>query len=311
MSDYSFSDAQKVSIWRADGEKCFYCRIPIQYTEIQIDHIVPEGIPPRQFAELQPKLPSNFEINSIPNWVTCHQGCNIRKSVYVFETPTLLYFVGMAGKRADKVQKNLDGFEVQKQNGNLLSTLRVRVEKGHLSVATVLATLGDIQVLRANGSDPWLITFGANFLDALPADAPERDPELSDWLLGRLDRDLATTGAVFRRVDDDRSGKDISVRYAFWNCDLDRIRQDIDFCWDVLGVHKFSEVFQSSADELLDRAVVSRYHEIVHNVASDDPIGISACPKCGATDFARSSISNEEDTYYELKCRECGHTVSS
>ena len=76
-------------------------------------------------------------------------------------------------------------------------------------------------------------------------------------------------------------------------------------------MHKFSEVFQTSADELLDRAVVSRYHEIVENVASEDPIGISACPKCGATDFACSSISNEEGAYYEAKCRGCGHTVSS
>lgn len=311
MSDYSFSEAQKVSIWRSDGEKCFYCRIPVPYSDLQVDHVVPERIPSDKFAELQPVLPSNFEINSIPNWVTCHQGCNVRKSVYMFETPTLLYYLEMARKRAGTVQKNLDDFEVQKQNGRLLSTLKVRIEKGHLSVAAVLAALGNTEVLQAKGADPWIVTFGANFLDALPVDAPERDPELSDWLLRRLERDLAATGAVFRQIDDDRSGEGVSVRYGFWTCDLDLIREGIESCWDVLSVQRYSEVFQSSADELLDRAVVSRYHEIVHNSVGGDPIRLSACPKCGSTDLAYSSFSNEDDTHYEAKCRECGFTSSS
>ncbi len=83
MSDYSFSEEQKVSIWRADGEKCFYCRIPVSYSDLQVDHIVPEKVPAEELLKLQPILPPSFDINSIPNWVTCHQGCNIRKDAYV------------------------------------------------------------------------------------------------------------------------------------------------------------------------------------------------------------------------------------
>ena len=311
MSDYSFTEAERVAIWRSDGEKCFYCRIPVQYSDLQVDHIVPEKIPSSEFAELKSVLPSSFEINSIPNWVTCHQGCNVRKSVHIFEKPTLLYYVGMAQKRAAPVQKNLDDFEAQKQNGKLLSALKVRIEKGHLSVASVLAALGNAPVLQTNGSDPWVVAFGANFVDALPVDAPERDPELSDWLLGRIEMDLGAAGAVFRRIDDDRSGEGVSVRYAFWVFDLDRIKETIDFCWDVQAVQRYSELFQGSADELLDRAVISRYHEIVYSAAGDDPIGISACPGCGSTKLAYSSFSNEDDTVYTAKCRMCGYTSSS
>ena len=44
MSDYSFSEEQKVSHWRADGEKCFYCGVPVPYRELQIEHIIPEKV---------------------------------------------------------------------------------------------------------------------------------------------------------------------------------------------------------------------------------------------------------------------------
>ncbi len=84
MSDYSFREDQKVSIWRDDGEKCFYCRIPISYSELQVDHIVPEKVFIGKLEELRLVLPAGFEVKSITNWVTCHQGCDIRKSAYVF-----------------------------------------------------------------------------------------------------------------------------------------------------------------------------------------------------------------------------------
>jgi hypothetical protein len=274
MSDYAFSEAKKVSIWRGDGEKCFYCRIPVAYSELQIDHIVAERIPPDTLADLRSNiLPPNFEINSISNWVTCHQGCNVRKSDLVFEPKALLYFIEIASNRAENVQKIMDDFKLEKKNGRLLSTLRVRIEKGHLDQAAVLAVLGNLPASKQTGADPWVVAFGANFYDPLPEDAPKRDPQLSDWLLKRLEIDLASTGAVFRRVDDERSGEGISVRFAFWLLDLDRITESIDFCWDVLAVQRYSEVFETPADDLLERAVVSRYDEIVHTAPSSDPGG--------------------------------------
>lgn len=126
----------------------------------------------------------------------------------------------------------------------------------------------------------------------------------------RLGRDLAATGAIFRTIDDERSGETVSVRCAFLAFDFDRIKEGIDFCWDVLSVQKCSELFGGPPDELLDRAVVARYHDIVHD-DSGDPIGISACPACGSKDLGYSSFDNERDTLYFARCRECGHSQSS
>lgn len=146
-----------------------------------------------------------------------------------------------------------------------------------------------------------------NFADALPFGAPEHDPQLSDWLLGLLNRDLMSTGAVFRRVDDNRSGEGLSVRFAFWLLDLDRIVANINSYWKVLAVQRFSDLFQTPAHELLDRAVVSRYHQIVHNAPEGDPVGLSACPQCGSTDLEYESFSNGEDTIFEVTCKECSY----
>lgn len=255
-------------------------------------------------------MPDDFKINSFENWVTCHQGCNVRKGVFVFETKTLLFYLQMAKKRLAKAQKIFEEFAIARKNDKLLSTIAVKIEKGHLSRAAVLAAIGNAPAAPDAQNDPWVIAFGANFLDPLPVDAPEQDPELSDWLLERLERDLAGTGALFRRLDDERTGETVSVRYAFWAFDFDRIQKEIEFCWDVLEVQKYSELFDQPADELLDRAVVTRYHEIVRD-DSGDPVGISACPACGSTDLERWSVGDEKGAQYFARCLECGHSESS
>jgi hypothetical protein len=309
MSEYKFRESEKVAIWTADGKKCFYERTPIHYCDLQIDHIVPERISDSELSKLRPLLPQNFEINSIENWVACHQGCNLRKGAFVFETNTLLYYLEMAKKRAAEARKILEEFSVQRENDRLLSTLAVRIEQGYLSRETVLSAIRNVPETPNLRSDPWVISFGVNFLDPLPVDAPERDPELSDWLIRRLERDLAASGAIFQTIDNERSGETVSVRCAFWVFDFDRITEAIDFCWDVLAIQKYSELFGVPADEHLDRAVVARYHEIVDS--DSGPIGISACPNCGSNDLEYSSFNNERDTLHFARCRKCGHSQSS
>jgi hypothetical protein len=94
----------------------------------------------------------------------------------VFETTALLYYIQMASRRAEKVQKIMDEFEVERQNGKLLSTLKVRIEKGHLNLAAVLTVLGDVPASEQTGADPWIVAFGANFLDPLPEHSPAQIP---------------------------------------------------------------------------------------------------------------------------------------
>jgi hypothetical protein len=261
MSDYRFSESEKVAIWTADGRKCFYDGTPIHYCDLQIDHIVPEGISENKLSELRPFLPANFEINSAENWVTCHQGCNRRKGVILFETKLLLFYLQMAGKRAPRVQRILQSFETARENDGLLSKLAVRIEQGHLSRDAVISAIGEVPKPVQMPFDPWVIAFGVNLFDPLPVDAPQRDPELSDWLIEKLEGDLKAAAAIFRVIDDERSGETVTIRYAFWLFDFDRIRDGIEPCWDVLAIQKYSELFNDPPEELFERTVVPRNHD--------------------------------------------------
>ncbi len=309
MSEYKFRESERAAIWETDEKKCFYCGIPVFFRDLQIDHVVPEDIPKSKLTKLHPLLAENFEINSIENWVACHQGCNVRKAVYLFKTKTLLYYLEMAEKRAAKARQIIEDFGNARDNEKLISALKVRIENGYLSRSEVRNAIGFTVQRTQTQIDPWVIAFGANFLDPLPVDAPERDPQLSDWLIRELERDLAASGAIFRIIDDERSGETVSVRCAFWVFDFDRIKESVDFFWDVLSLQKYSELFNAPPDDLLDRAVVTRYHEIVDDDSS--PVGISSCPACGSRNLEYSSCDTEQETLYVARCRECGRSQSS
>lgn len=310
MKKHVFRQSERVSLWIADGRKCFYEGEPLRYSEIQVDHIVPESTSEAKLAELRGRLllPDGFEINSIENWATCHQGCNLRKQNTIFEDNVLLFFLGIAKKRASKVQEIMQDFNRVRENDNLLSRLAVRLEKGHLTADEVLRVTVDASAAMPGNSDPWVISYGVNFYDPLPIDAPAKDPELSDWLIERLKTDLASTGAIFHVIDDDRTGETTSVRCAFWMFDFDRVQEEIDECWDLLAAQKYSELFGSSPDKLLGRAVVGRYKAIVEDPRG--PVGVSACLGCGSSDMERGIFTTENDTMYMVRCRVCGHSQS-
>jgi hypothetical protein len=65
----------------------------------------------------------------------------------------------MAGKRAKKVQETLEESEIGRENETLLTMLTVRIEKGHLSRATVLAAIGNAHELTQTPIDPWVVVF--------------------------------------------------------------------------------------------------------------------------------------------------------
>lgn len=310
MSKYQFSESEKVAIWTADDRKCFYGGEPVLFRDLQIDHIVPESTSEAKMSELRPLLPRNFEINSVENWVTCHQGCNCRKGSTAFEARSLLFYLEMAKRRAPKVRGIMENFGNARDNEKLLGSLVVRIEQGHLTRTEVLAAMHGCLKPAETRDEPWVVTFGVNFHEPLPEGAPERDPQLSDWLVGRLKDDLTGTGAIFQVIDDNRTGETTSVRCAFWVFDFDRIQEQVDSCWDILEVQKYSEVFGDVPDDLLDRAVAARYHASVYE-ESGDPLGLLACPACGSRDLERGSFSSEGETLYLARCRHCGYSASS
>jgi HNH endonuclease len=77
----------RFGLWQAYKNKCAVCSEPIKYTQLQIDHIIPESIE-RDAMELKNvlslfSLNNDFEINSLYNLRPACGFCNREKSYYI------------------------------------------------------------------------------------------------------------------------------------------------------------------------------------------------------------------------------------
>jgi len=62
-----------------------------------------------------------------------------------------------------------------------------------------------------------------------------------------------------------------------------------------------------SASRNYIEAIVKKYHEVIYDSDSRNPLAYCACPNCGSTRFEYSSaIDYEQDeSYYFIRCKDC------
>ena len=93
MARHQFSVAEREAIWTAHGERCWLCRRPLGFGEMEVDHIIPVDLKtkPSDFAEVVKVLglPSDFEIESFENWRPSHGFCNGAKSGMPYDAPAV------------------------------------------------------------------------------------------------------------------------------------------------------------------------------------------------------------------------------
>lgn len=109
MSDYKFSDIQRISIWEGYHRKCQYCNQPISYSDLHIDHIIPDSLE-RGSSELvvllnDLNLSQDFDINSYLNLFPAHSMCNLRKADLIFSKQSILFFLEIAKSRYEQILK--------------------------------------------------------------------------------------------------------------------------------------------------------------------------------------------------------------
>jgi hypothetical protein len=44
LSKYVFSPDERYAVYTAYGEKCYMCRVPVAFSAIEVDHVVPESL---------------------------------------------------------------------------------------------------------------------------------------------------------------------------------------------------------------------------------------------------------------------------
>jgi len=139
----------------ADAGKCFWCGVPLPYRDVQIDHVFPERLAEKpELDEIKKSygLGTEFDVNCYENWVTSHQGCNLRKRAELLpNSSSTLFVVGQVQARANKLRKYQTEFEKNRKRERVLSLLRAAVDAGSVTEADIKELISGLPTApRAN-----------------------------------------------------------------------------------------------------------------------------------------------------------------
>lgn len=100
------------AIWEVYNKRCFYTGKPLDYIDMQLDHIIPESYT-RKENELERiikdcQLDDEFEINSLFNLVPTNRYENRRKSDKEHEINAILHYLNLVKSNVPKVQNRIE-----------------------------------------------------------------------------------------------------------------------------------------------------------------------------------------------------------
>ena len=260
MAKETISLSKRYALWIAHNQRCSYCREPLPFAELWVDHVLPEFLldePDRLDSVLEDlNLDSAFDLNDYGNWLPAHSRCNLQKGKSVFERGAARFYVSIAQSRADAARTEQGKLDSSIRADHLLAKLGIAVEKGLLPADKVMAALSEhaAEVSTGEIQDPLVVSYGVYVPDvlrssSLPADAPRDFPGLADW----LEKDLSTSiessssSAFFQPESSQRTGETLSTRIAFLSVDLDEIEGFENPWWRMLDIEPYSTVYGSSS----------------------------------------------------------------
>lgn len=86
MSSQTFSVQVREAIWEAHGNKCLYCSRSLLFSDLVIDHVIPEATTREELRAIIERigLAQDFDIFGWENHAPCCTGCNKHKLAHPF-----------------------------------------------------------------------------------------------------------------------------------------------------------------------------------------------------------------------------------
>lgn len=139
MNKYRFKSEQRYAIWLVYDKKCSYCKEPLDFKELTIDHIIPESLlnKPSQLNKILKEYgldDGSFSINNYCNWVPAHNHCNQEKSTAIYDPSlALIKALASAKEKAKKAQEEEKKIIRKLENSNLFGKFEVAFRKGKIT----------------------------------------------------------------------------------------------------------------------------------------------------------------------------------
>ena len=309
MSKYKFTLIQRTALWLAYGKKCFYSEGPLEYCDMEIDHLVPEWLldSPEELAKLMERLglEDDFEINSYLNWVPVKNRLNRRKGDIGFSESNLRYYLELIRAKQGNIEDELDKLNRQGNNVKILTAIGAQIENGFLSKEEVYRFVEGIKG-NTTTSEPIIVSLGLLIEDLGKDDFNIHEvEEITTTIVNRFRED---TNSILTITEDDYNGETLTVRLVCWHLDISKINEDIIKPWEITEIAMFSDIYPGEDfKELYNTAIVQTYHNVIHD-ENDSIFGLAFCPQCGSYELERrKSMDNEHDeVYYLITCLKCG-----
>lgn len=189
MGGKRVSAACRIGVWEAHDRRCVYCREPIRYADLEIDHVLPASLAsrPRDLAGLKAEygLPGSFDIWGLANLLPAHQHCNARKSGHVFEKARALFFLELAASKAGRASYELERVEQRSRGDRALAALDLALRRGELTPSEVQRVLAKAETPAAMFEAVHAIKFSDSMVQGLLS-ASEALELLDEPILPRL-----------------------------------------------------------------------------------------------------------------------------
>lgn len=120
------------AIWEVYNCKCFYTGAPLEYSDMELDHIIPASYKDKP-VELKRifkhcHLDNTFELNSLYNLVPTSKLNNNRKSDMEFDIAPLMYWLGLIKVKVPAIEKRIEGLKKKQNYDKHLSMLKTHVD---------------------------------------------------------------------------------------------------------------------------------------------------------------------------------------
>jgi len=155
MSQQRFSDIHRQALWEAHRKRCLYCKKPLLFKELIIDHVIPEKTAKddNQLARLRVThgLGVDFDIAGDENLAPACHACNTAKTDHLLSPEYAALILTQVAARLPKIDRLKTRYQKQASDDDVMLGVSVALEKGLISPAEVGNILrryeaGDLEV---------------------------------------------------------------------------------------------------------------------------------------------------------------------